>query len=450
LLLKKKILDAALIYLSKNSIGTSILKSKKITENTSILDDKKIDIISNTDFSIDNYFTSVDILKRNDSDSWDLFSIKLSNKCKIKYIIDLSFSKMVLSKLKINITKIYIIRLSSDYRFRKNIVEFIEQYDYTKEINITTEKLSNDIMQIEKTVEASNAPKLKLNKNCKNCIAIERCIKKEKRKYTIFSIPNISTSNIEKLTELGITNIDKIPKDFKLSLYQKKIIECVLNNKIHYISENLKSELCNIKTPFYYLDFESITTTIPLYHNCTPHTRIITQFSIDKTDEKWKLLAHYEYIANHKINCSKKLVKKLINCLSNNQGSIITYSNFEFNSIIKFIEIFPNLRKELEKIISRIINLELIIKKNYYNINFLGKLSIKSILPIITNSDNNNDYKNCEINNGLEAAAAFSIIANNLCKIKEINKIKQQLLKYCAQDTIAMIKIHKFLTKIAS
>ena len=91
--------------------------------------------------------------------------------------------------------------------------------------------------------------------------------------------------------------------------------------------------------------------------------------------------------------------------------------------------------------------MELVVRKNYYNINFHGRSSIKKILPVLIPTMS---YADLEIGDGGAAAAAFAFMAMKLYDDKKIEETKKNLLKYCAQDTLAMVKIHQFLKSLVS
>jgi hypothetical protein len=54
-------------------------------------------------------------------------------------------------------------------------------------------------------------------------------------------------------------------------------------------------------------------------------------------------------------------------------------------------------------------------------------------------------YEGLEIRNGDEAMAAFACLAQGKYGDSEIETIKNNLLEYCKQDTIAMVKLHRQL-----
>jgi hypothetical protein len=422
----------------KLETGDTVLYTKELVLNPSVK------TIYGASFVTDGYLAKTDILQKLDDNSWHLFEVKSGSKYKVKYAHDISFNAMVLAKSGLIVSKTTILCLSNDYRIGMNISQLFKGLDCTEEVKSKVQEfliLSDEVLE---NIESENMPEPYLKKNCKNCPVFDGCMGKDVKNH-IFDLPRLSVLAIEKLITAGADTIDKIPADFELTRMQQIVKNCILTNT-NYVSKNLKAELENIKQPFYYLDFESMMTIIPLYRDIAPHVQLLTQFSIDKTDDTGNILDHYEYIADQTKDCRREIAKKLIKYLDE-EGSVITYANFERAAISNLAGLFPDLCEKLNKIAGKIVDLELIIKKNYYNINFRGRSSIKKVLPVVVPEMN---YADLKIGDGGDAAASFAFMAMGFCDDKRIEETKKNLLKYCGRDTLAMVKIHQFLKAIVS
>jgi hypothetical protein len=422
----------------KLGTGDTVLNTKELVL------DPNVKTICGASFVAGGYLAKTDILQKLDDNSWHLFEVESGSKYKVKYARDMSFNAMVLAKSGLIVSKTTILCLSNDYRIGMNISHLFKRLDCTEKIEPKVQEfliLSDEVLE---NIESENMPKPYLKKNCKNCPVFDGCTGKDVKNH-IFDLPRLSILAIEKLITVGADTIDKIPADFELTRMQQIVKNCILTNT-NYVSENLKAELENIKQPFYYLDFESMMTIMPLYRDIAPHVQLLTQFSIDKTDDTGNILDHYEYIADQTKDCRREIAEKLIRYLDED-GSVVTYANFERAAISNLASLFPDLCEKLNKIAGKIVDLELIIKKNYYNINFRGRSSIKKVLPVVVPEMN---YADLKIGDGGDAAAAFAFMAMGLFDDKKIEETKKNLLKYCGRDTLAMVKIHQFLKAIAS
>ena len=69
-----------------------------------------------------------------------------------------------------------------------------------------------------------------------------------------------------------------------------------------------------------------------------------------------------------------------------------------------------------------------------------GSYSIKSVLPALFSEDSELDYNALDnIHNGGEASSAFADLQNH--EPEEIAVIRENLLRYCRLDTLAMVKV---------
>ena len=238
----------------------------------------------------------------------------------------------------------------------------------------------------------------------------------------------------------GLVCISDIPDGFDLTDNQKKVVACVKSGKA-IVGSNLNSELSSISWPAFYLDFETVNTAIPLYEDIAPYTQIPTQYSIHKCSSPSKVEDHDEYLADPSRDCRRELAENLINLLKGD-GSIIVYSHFERDRINELIEAFPELSGELNNILERLIDLEKLIKNNFNHPDFKGKTSIKQTLPALVPEMT---YEGMDVCGGQDAATYFAYLARGRYKGEEAESVKTNLLTYCRQDTLGMVKLHEQL-----
>ena len=67
-----------------------------------------------------------------------------------------------------------------------------------------------------------------------------------------------------------------------------------------------------------------------------------------------------------------------------------------------------------------------------------GSWSIKDILPTISPELN---YANLEVSDGLMAQEAYKVAISHETTPERKAEVRRAMLKYCAQDTVAMVKI---------
>ena len=210
-----------------------------------------------------------------------------------------------------------------------------------------------------------------------------------------------------------------------------------------FVGENLNSELAAIEFPAYYLDFETVMTALPLYPDIAPYTQIPTQYSIHKCSGVGEVVDHLEFLSDPSCDCRKNLAEQLIHDLGD-KGSIVVYSNFEKTIINSLAKLYPDLAKVLNLIINRFVDLNAVILKNLCHPDFHGSTSIKVTLPVLVPQLS---YDDLEIRDGDTAVATFAYLALGKFIGNEAELAKKNLLKSCERDTLAMVELHRQLSK---
>ena len=122
-------------------------------------------------------------------------------------------------------------------------------------------------------------------------------------------------------------------------------------------------------------------------------------------------------------------------------GSVIVYNqSFESDRNREIGEMYPDLKDEMERINSNIVDFMVSFqKRQYYTKKMRGSYSIKQVLPALCPEL---DYGNLPgVHDGGEASHVFLTLNDNSPEKQE--KIRDGLLAYCCLDTYAMVKIYE-------
>jgi len=246
------------------------------------------------------------------------------------------------------------------------------------------------------------------------------------------------------LYEEGILDIKDIPKDEILSSNKdQRIKEAVDGNKIIINKNKIRNFLKELQYPLYYLDFETFDTAIPIFNQSKPYQKIPFQYSLHIQDENNKV-KHFEFLARRGKDPRPELLVRLKKEIGQTGSIIVFNKTFEISVLKKLAEDFPGYESFIENTINRIIDLAEPFKNyDYYNPVQKGRYSLKAVLPAVTGKG----YSNLEIGNGIDASMKYfySHIKDDL---KNIDEIRNNLLKYCCLDTEGMIWIIDELKKI--
>ena len=393
-------------------------------------------------FSTKGFAARADILKR-EKNGWHLIEVKSSINDKEEFIDDMGYTGMVLHDCDIKLTKLSLLLISKDFRLGMPISSLFIEIDHTSDVLDRVKEFNSIKTEIDRRTSAPLKPKSEFLYACRDCDMFKTCVG-EKINHPIFEIPRLGEPKFNELKSKGIFRIEDIPKGFPLTENQA-IVKDSVQKKAPFVADTLKSDLDKVVWPAYYLDFETVMTAIPLYPDIAPFTQIPSQFSIHKCSNPGCVIDHKQYLADPKKDCRKELTERLISHLGQ-KGSIIIYSNFEKTVIGSLSKLYPSLSKELNVLIDRMVNLEAIIRKNYYHPEFHGSISIKNTLPVLVPGMS---YANLQIQSGDSAMAAFAYLALGKYKDeKEVESVRAALLDYCKQDTLAMVNLHQELCRI--
>ena len=108
------------------------------------------------------------------------------------------------------------------------------------------------------------------------------------------------------------------------------------------------------------------------------------------------------------------------------------------------IEHLPHYQEQLLTVMDRFKDLHAIIKRRYYHPDLQGSFSLKSVLPAIVPEMT---YESLAIQEGNQASFEYLRMLDPTIPRAERDKLKEDLLQYCAQDTLAMVRIREELIK---
>lgn len=404
-----------------------------------LLGNKEVDVIFEGTFIAGDYITKADILKRK-GNKWNLTEIKSATNKDAKYIDDIAYTYTVSTKAGLKVDTCSLLLVSKDFRLGMGIEKLFEENDVTEAVLERAVDFSFVWEQIAQILGNKNKPLPELKWECRSCEYYTDCHKSD-RADTIFELPYCNASKFEALSEIDVLYIRDIPSSVSLSQYQQRVVKAVSSGKVVVDKEALKNDLESIIFPAFYLDFETMSTCIPLYSDIAPYTQIPTQYSIHVCSAPGKIVNHYEYLADHKKDCRRELAERLIGDCGN-RGSIITYTGFEQRIIKGLIDIFSDVEGELNGLLDRIVDLHQIIRNNYYDPAFHGSTSIKTVLPVMVPDLS---YEGMSIADGGDAMAVFTYMVKGYYEEDQIEQLRRDLLKYCKLDTLAMVRLHENL-----
>ena len=423
--------------------------SEMISNTNSTIESYNDVVITEASFEYKNNFCSVDILKKND-DKYEMYEVKGATDVKEVYINDASYQYYVLKSLGLNVTKVFLVHLNNEYVRKGNLDlnKLFVKKDITEEVIELQDEVKTNIEEINKYMELETEPSDDIGMHCfkpYECPFFKYC-SRHLPEHNVFDIRGLRLDKKEKLYKKGIYKYEDLVK-VVTNKNQLMQIEYSLYDKDDYIDKKeIKNFMDKLKGPLYFLDFETFQMPIPLYDNLKPYDQVPCQYSLHiLSDGK---LDHKEYLAEAGVDPRRELAERLVEDIPMNVCAIAYNTKFERERIEELAELFHDLREHLMNIRDNIVDLMIPFnKKWYYNKEMQGSFSIKYVLPALFPNDESLDYHNLDqIHNGTEAMNEFADLPNKSADEQKI--IRENLLRYCELDTLAMVKIYEKLIVI--
>ena len=215
--------------------------------------------------------------------------------------------------------------------------------------------------------------------------------------------------------------------------------------RVHRVTKSGQAELDQeaidavraLSYPRYYLDFETIAFSVPIWVGTSPYKQIPFQWSchIEHADGS---LTHKEFLDISGNDPRRAFAESLIETL-NNSGPIVVYNApFEGSRMKELAEAFPDLAPALLAAVDRLFDLLPLARNHYYHPDMKGSWSIKDVLPTIAPEL---DYGNLTVSHGGMAQDAYLNLMGTELSYAEKLDLRRGLLAYCEQDTLAMVAI---------
>lgn len=399
----------------------------------------------------DGLLAMADIIKKDPkTGKWILYEVKSTNSIKQEHIYDLTFQRIAFESAGYDIDKISIIYLNKDYR-RKTVVdpkELLLETDVTAKTDEVVEVIRQQIGDALNTIKSDVEPKscsCRLNSRSKHCPTFHY-LNPDIPEYSVFNISRISGKKLALLIDNDIVNVHDVPEDIKLSVIQQNQVDAEKTQQPKIDREAIACVLSELEYPLYFLDYETVSTALPLYANCRPYQQIPFQYSLHVLREPHGELEHYEYLS-HDSNTlpAHELLSKLSQEIGPT-GSIVTWNkSFETARNREMAEQYPEFKELMASINDRVFDLmEIFSKQHYVHPKFKGSNSIKKVLPVLVDGFS---YDDMDISNGQAAALRwYEAVTSGDSELAA--KTFTSLLEYCKLDTLAMVEIYKSLQVI--
>ena len=384
-------------------------------------------------------------------DEWDMIEVKSSTEAKDVHLWDLAIQRHIFENEGYKIRRSILCLINNQY-VRKGGIEPKKLFaldDVTSDVALKVKNIGKQVEKFLAVVDQSESPVVPIGGRCSDpygCPFMGHCWK-DVPDDSVFSLANDRKHLAETLYQNGTVRVGDISDSEPLSVKQRRQVEAARTGKPYWDIPAVQSFLEELEYPLCYLDFEGFNPAIPPYDGSWPFQKIPFQFSLHVVDKLGAKPAHYEFLADGVGDSRRPFAEALLKAMPK-KGSVVVYNaGYEGTVLRETGDFLPDLAKGLAVVAARI--KDLIIPFRNYDVvmpEFYGSYSIKHVLPVLVPGMT---YEGMEIGEGGAASSAFIQLTDPALPKSEREKIRKNLLIYCGQDTLAMVKVMDVLAKKA-
>lgn len=401
--------------------------------------DASRDLLFETTFVWNGLVARADAIRRHGIE-WDLIEIKSGKfkpdeKPNAEYVDDLAYTRMVAGGAGLKVARSLLVLINGEYRLNGTAEPFAYM-DLTELVNARAAEFQAIAGDVAAKVGADERPTPELIFACRKCDYFESDCVGRGIPDPLFLIPRISEKKFEALKQYG--RISRLPADADLTDTQRKVVD-VMRSGTPKVNHDGLSVLDQVQWPVRYLDFETIAPPFPWFEETAPYQMVPFQYSLHRQDTPGGPVTHSEYLAPADGDWRLYMTEMMLHDLGT-VGSIVVYSSFEKQRLGELAALFPALADQLNAVIARLFDLEPVFKNGYQHPEFLGRTSIKKVLPVMVRDLS---YKSLVVNNGDDALGVFGLMRVKAMDEGIVPTKREQLLRYCELDTLAMVRLHE-------
>lgn len=402
-------------------------------------------------FSCDNAYAQADVLVPVDGGAWDVVEVKSSTEVKDVYLNDLAFQVRLYEAAGLKINRCFIMHVNNQYvrEGELDVEQLLIKEDVTEAVRALVHDVRPNMDRMLETISEAECPAVEVGKQCYKpytCQLIGECWSFLPEEGEITSLYWSGLPKTLPLIRDGILKITDLPPDYPLNDRQAIQRATLLSGEPHINRDAIAQFLDSLTFPQYHLDFETFQLAIPAYDRSKPYSMIVFQYSLHIWNSFDSEPQHLEFLADGKNDPRPEILASLKEHIGP-IGDVIAYNQpFEIARLTESAAAFPEYKDFVDGLIPRFVDLLKPFRAfDYYHPEQCGSASLKKVLPALVPELS---YADLEIHEGGTASSEYVRVTFGDVSEEERTRVREDLLKYCHLDTLAMIKIIQALRKL--
>jgi hypothetical protein len=386
-----------------------------------------------------------DVLRRAGA-QFELIEVKAATEVKDTHVPDAAFQALVLQRAKIPVGRVFLGLVNNQFVLRRpgDFAGLLTEVDITDSVQRYLREAGARALEFQEIMAGDSMPGIGVGPHCLSpheCPFLSRCMAGQKTpEYPVDVLPRGGQVVGELLAD-GYRDLREVPVERLTSDVHRRVFDATVSG-LAFFDVAATVELRGLTYPFSYLDFETISYSVPEVIGTRPFEQLPFQWSAHMENAPGDV-RHAEYLAIESFGDFETLAHTLTVALPA-AGPIFAYNaNFEERVLLRLAELVPGQAAALRGLAERLVDLLPITRAAYYHRDMRGSWSIKNVMPTIAPELGYEQLD--EVQEGDEAQRAFlELRGRNVSPEREL-VLRAALLKYCRHDTWVMVVLRRFL-----
>lgn len=391
----------------------------------------------------DFYATPEALVFDPDSQDHDLYELTSSTSAKTEVLQDMAYHWEVCSTC-LTLREAYLVHLNSGYTPGGG-EELFEMECVTDKLKNQIPKVRDFMQQVETFFDLAEPHNLEGCAEPQECPCPALC-HIALPEYSIYEINRLTRKEALKLKRQGVLAITDLPEDYPLNEFQRRQVNSVRRGEALIDRQAVQHKLNNLQFPLCFLDYETFNPAIPWFAGYHPYNPMVFQFSMDILEQPQGDMQHFEVLCTQPGDPAPQVLERLEQHLPPQGSVVVWYEKFEGERNCEMAQRYPQFAAFLKNINSRLFDLMTVFSDGcYVHPDFHGSNSLKDVLPVLAPGMS---YIGLAVMDGNDAMAHWARLMQPDTPVEEKQKLAEDLLAYCGQDTRAMVEIYQRLLNL--
>ena len=371
--------------------------------------------------------------------------VKASGSLKDYHLSDAAIQTWVLESagLKVDAVSIQHIDTGFVYPGNGNYLGLFTEVPVTNDVKPLMKQVPEWVAEARRTLEGRE-PSIGMGKQCSDpypCPFVEYCAGLVPAVDLPLTLLPYAGKTIPGLEAEGFKTLRDIPEGRLKSEAQERVRRAHVTGK-RYLDLAVGKLMREFGYPRTFFDFETVGFAVPIWKGTRPYQQIPFQWSMHVEGPRAKT-THNEFLDLSGELPAKRLVDALIAAIPDD-GPIFAYNaSFEARCLRLLGELLPVRQKTLDHMCDRLVDLLPVTRNHYYHPGMSGSWSLKAVMPTIPGGP---DYDQLEdVQEGGAAQDAYFEVLSPETSSERRRVLETALLRYCKQDTEALLVLSRFL-----